>query len=181
MLSAIRLTRGRWRVKRENGRRKPVAVYGALIELCLNARMIRQDVSLPLPSDLVATLHAMALERGEPFEDLVRGMLDREVTRLRSARTSAIAEQARVARLQRLLAPEMARATGWADLQARLALYGVALKPARKGVMLHDHITGERLCSSAALGFGARELAARFGGEMAAPVAPEGDGLAVTG
>lgn len=128
--------------------------------------MIRHDISLPLPSDLVATLHAMALERDEGFEDLVRGMLDREISRMRSARASAIAEHARVARLQRLLAPEMARATGWTDMQARLALYGVALRPSRKGVMLHDHITGERLCSSAALGFGARELAARFGGEL---------------
>lgn len=130
--------------------------------------MTRHDISLPLPADLVSTLNAMAAERGEAFEDLVRGMLDREVTRLRSSRASAIAEHARVARLQRLLAPELARATGWDDMARRLALYGVALKPARGGVMLHDHITGERLCSSAALGFGARELAARFGGDLAA-------------
>ena len=126
--------------------------------------MSHQSISLPLPSDLVATLQVMALERDEPFENLLRGMLDREVTRLQSARASARARDQRLARLQHLLAPDMLRATGWADLQAGLALYGVALRPGGGGLALHDHITGERLCSCEALGFGVPDLMRRFGG-----------------
>lgn len=128
--------------------------------------MIFHDLTLPLPSDLVATLHGLALDRDEALEDLVRGMLDREVTRLKSARASVRARERRLARLQFLLAPDMVRATGWTDLQARLALYGVALRRAGGELMLHDHITGERLCSSAALGFGYPGLMRRLGGPL---------------
>jgi hypothetical protein len=128
--------------------------------------MTHHDVSLPLPSDLVATLHGLALDRDECFEDLVRGMLDREVMRLRSARASVRAREQQVARLQHLLAPDMLRAIGWADLQSRLALYGVELRPGAGALMLHDHITGERLCSSDALGFAYPALMRRLGGPL---------------
>lgn len=128
--------------------------------------MTIDDLTLPLPSDLVATLRALARERGEAFEDLVRGMLDREVMRLRSARASVLAEERRVHRLTHLLAPDLMRATGWADLQARLALYGVELRAGRAGLMLHDHITGEGLCSVEALGVGPAALMRRFGGPL---------------
>ena len=128
--------------------------------------MTNHDVILPLPADLAATLHAMAQERGEAFEDLVRGMLDREVTRLKSTRASVQARESRVARLQHLLAPDMLRATGWADLQSRLALHGVELRRGRGSLILHDHITGEPLCSSEALGFGYPGLMRRLGGPL---------------
>ena len=128
--------------------------------------MTNHDVILPLPADLAATLYAMALERGEAFEDLVRGMLDREVMRLKSARASVLAREGRMARLQHLLAPDMLRATGWADLQSRLALYGVELRQHGGALMLHDHITGERLCSSEALGFEYPRLMHRLGGPL---------------
>ena len=134
--------------------------------------MTCQDLTLRLPADLVGILRTMARERDEDFEDLVRGMLDREVTRLRSARASLRAQERRVARLRHLLAPDMLRATGWADLQAGLALYGVALRPGRGALMLHDRITGERLCTCEALGFGYPALMQRLGGPMPEEIGP---------
>jgi len=128
--------------------------------------MTVQNVTLSLPSGLVGTLRMMALERDAALDDLVRGMLDREAMRLRSARAAVEAHEHRVSRLRHLLAPDMQRATDWADLQSRLALYGVELRGAGGGLMLHDHITGEGLCSSVALGFGYPELMRRFGGPM---------------
>ncbi len=130
--------------------------------------MTQDTITLSLPSDLVGTLHMLALEREESFDDLARGMLDREVTRMRSLRASVEARDYRVARLRQLLAPDMMRARSWSDLQSRLALYGVELIDVSGGLMLHDLITGDRLCTSAALGFGAHELAQRFGGGLAA-------------
>ena len=128
--------------------------------------MTKHAITLPLPADLIATLQGMALDRGEDFAVLVRGMLDREVMRLKSAHASVRARERRVARLQHLLAPDMLRATGWADLQSRLTLYGVELRRGRGALMLHDHITGERLCSSEALGFGYPGLMRRLGGPL---------------
>lgn len=120
-------------------------------------------LTLTLPCDLVTTLEALAQERGESLDHLARRMLDREVMRMRSARASSEARKVRLARLRNLLAPDMERATGWNDLQSRLALYGVELRSTGGGVMLHDLITGEGLCPSAALGFDGRDLARRFG------------------
>ncbi len=128
--------------------------------------MVIQNISLPLPSDLVAILQTMALERDEAFEDLVRGMLDREVTRLRSTRASLRAQESRIARLRLLLAPDMRRARSWGDLQSALALYSVELRPGQRALTLHDRITGEPLCPSDALGFTYPELMRRFGGPL---------------
>ena len=125
--------------------------------------MTYENVTLSLPSGLVGTLHAMALERDAALDDLVRGMLDREAMRLRSARAAVDARENRVSRLRHLLAPDMLRASDWADLQSRLALYGVELRDEGGGLMLHDLITRERLCASADLGFGSGDLTRRFG------------------
>ena len=128
--------------------------------------MTFENVTLSLPSDLLGSLQRMALDRAEPVDDLLRGMLDREVMRRCSLRASMDAGEIKVARYQTLLAPEMQRATNWTDLQLRLALYGVELHSGSGGLVLHDLITGEPLCSSAALGFGDQELMRRFGGPL---------------
>lgn len=129
--------------------------------------MTYEDVTLSLPTDLVGRLHMMARDRDESVDALVRGMLDREATRLRTSRATMEARENRAARLRQLLAPDIGRANGWDDLQSRLALYGVQLKDAAGGLMLHDLITREPLCSSAALGFASPDLVQRFGGPMA--------------
>lgn len=129
--------------------------------------MTHETVQLSLPCELAGSLSEMALERNEAVGDLVRGMLEREVARLRSARASAEAREARVSRLRHLLAPEMRRATGWTDLQARLALFGVAFRIDSRGSVLHDLITGEPLCASSELGFGGPDLVRRFGDPLA--------------
>lgn len=142
---------------------KPAAVYRALSKLWLCRPMTSETVTLSLPPDLARTLHTLAQERGESVDDLARGMLGREETRLRSARATVDAREHRVARLRQLLTPDMQRARSWADLRSWLALYGVALRGAGGGLMLHDLITGELLCPSAALGFGYRDLMRRLG------------------
>ncbi|MCB1359115.1 MAG: hypothetical protein KDK53_22315, partial [Maritimibacter sp.] len=123
-------------------------------------------MTLSLPTELVGLLHMVAEDRDETVDRLVRGILDREAMRLKRDHDTREAREHRIARLRLLLAPDMRRATGWAELQARLALYGVELRDGAAGLMLHDLITGEALCPSAALGFGARDLAARFGGPL---------------
>lgn len=128
--------------------------------------MTRETVTLSLPPDLVAALRTLAQDRHEALDDLARGMFEREVSRLRAARTATDARDIRLTRLRNLLGPDLARATGWDDLRARLALYGVEIHMGGGGPMLHDLITGEPLCASAALGFGGPALARRFGGPM---------------
>lgn len=129
--------------------------------------MTYETMTLSLPTDLVGRLQVMAVDRDETVDQLVRAMLDREAMRLRTSSATREARAQRVARLRQLLTPDIQRATGWAALQARLALYGVELRDGAGGLMLHDLITGEALCPSAALGFGGIELAARFGGPLA--------------
>ena len=128
--------------------------------------MTYETMTLSLPTELVGLLHMVAEDRDETVDRLVRGILDREAMRLKRDHDTREAREHRIARLRLLLAPDMRRATGWAELQARLALYGVELRDGAAGLMLHDLITGEALCPSAALGFGARDLAARFGGPL---------------
>lgn len=128
--------------------------------------MTYETMTLSLPSDLVGLLHMLAVDRDETLDHLVRGMLDREAMRLKSNRATQQARERQIARLRELLTPDMLRATGWAELQTRLALYGVELRDDSSGLMLHDGITGEQLCPCAALGFGCLELARRFGGPL---------------
>ena len=128
--------------------------------------MTYETMTLSLPTELVGLLQLMAVDRDAPVDRLVRGMLDREAARLKRDHDTREAREHRIARLRLLLTPDMRRATGWAELQARLALYGVELRDGAAGLALHDLITGEPLCPSAALGFGARDLAARFGGSL---------------
>ena len=128
--------------------------------------MTYETMTLSLPTELVGLLQLMAVDRDEPVDRLVRSMLDREAARLKHDHDTREAREHRIARLRLLLTPDMRRATGWAELQARLALYGVELRDGAAGLTLHDLITGEALCPSAALGFGARDLAARFGGSL---------------
>lgn len=131
--------------------------------------MTYENVALSLPSGLVGTLQMMAIERDELLNDLVRGMLDREAMRLRSARAIVQARENRLSRLRHLLAPDMLRATDWADLQSRLALYGVVLRDDGGRLTLHDLITRERMCTSTDLGFSYPDFTCRFGRSL-----PEG-------
>lgn len=131
--------------------------------------MITHNLTLPLPAHLIAALRRLADDREINFDRLVRGMLEREVMRFRSAQASQRAEHDRVARLYGLLKPVMEAARGWGELQARLALFGFALQPDGPGIALHDRSTGEWLCRGADLGLAYPLLMRRFGGPLQAP------------
>jgi hypothetical protein len=133
--------------------------------------MNTQDMTLPLPSDLIATLRRLASDRDEPFERLVRSMLDREVMRLRSAQASQRMRAERLARFHLLLAPVIEAARGWGDLQSRLALFGFELRPEGHAIALFDRATGEWLCRGADLGIAYPLLTRRFAGPLPDPTA----------
>ncbi len=100
--------------------------------------------------------------------DLARRLVLKEIRRgkaKRSARATERADEPLLARLQRLLAPTMAAATSWPDLDARLARQGYALKPAGGGLTLHN-AEGRRLCKSSELGFAYGRFVERFGAPM---------------
>lgn len=128
--------------------------------------MNMQNHPFTLPSDLIAALHRLARERDEEFDHLVRGMLDREVMRLRSAQASLQMRNDRLARLTGLLGPVIDAATGWRDLQARLALFGYELRLSHHTLALYDRATGEWLCRGADLGIAYPLLVRRFGGPL---------------
>ncbi|OIP84832.1 MAG: hypothetical protein AUK37_05240 [Rhodobacterales bacterium CG2_30_65_12] len=127
--------------------------------------MNTQTITLPLPTPLLAALRSLADDREDTLDRLVRGRLDREVMRLRSAQAGQRLRAERIARLRSLLAPVIAAAAGWADLQARLALFGFELRPAGGGLTLHD-AGGARLCKSSELWFACSRLVRNFGAPM---------------
>jgi len=122
------------------------------------------DVTLRLPREAISGLRALAAERDVTPGQVVRDLLQREMSRGAAKRPNRADEQL-VARLQRLLAPTMAEAISWADLHARLAAHGCELRPAGGGLTLHDS-QGTRLCKSSELGFAYSRLVRRFAAAM---------------
>jgi hypothetical protein len=128
--------------------------------------MEMHDGSIKLPADLVADLRSLARARDESLGRVMRDILRKAVQAGAPAKTPNRADEQLVARLQRLLAPDMASATGWDDIQTRLARYGFTLRPAGGGLTVHDLGSGERLCKSSELGFAYSRLVREFQGPM---------------
>lgn len=99
-------------------------------------------------------------------DHLLRDLIRKELKRAANAKTRNCADERLVARLQRLLAPTMADATGWSDVQDRLARLGFTLRPSGGGLTVHRLPGGERLCKSSEIGFAYARLARRFGAPM---------------
>lgn len=125
--------------------------------------------TMTLPPHLFAELDKLARDRNVSFDRLVRGMLDREVMRLRSVEASQRIRANRLARLHNLLSPVIESARDWSDLLAQFALIGYELCPEGHGIALHDRATGERLCRGADLGIAYPLLMRRFGGPLPVP------------
>lgn len=123
-------------------------------------------IEIALDDDMIAVCREMAQEQDITIGQLVRATMAKEISRRKNAKTPNRADEQLVARLQRLLVPEMAVATGWADIQARLARLGYALRPAGGGLVLHAVADGARLCKSSELGFAYARLVRRFGAPM---------------
>ena len=112
--------------------------------------MFGESLTIRLAPRDLAALHEMAAQDGVGIDHILRGLIAREIKRAKKRRR---ADERLVARLQRLLAPTMAEATDWPDLQDCLRAAGFELRPDGGGLTLHRLPTGDRLCKSCAIGF----------------------------
>ncbi|PSL22322.1 hypothetical protein CLV88_101749 [Shimia abyssi] len=95
---------------------------------------------------------------------MVRRALDAELARLgRPAKTANRADEQLLASLRRLLAGDLAAATGWEDLGERLAGKGYALREAGGGLALFALSDERRMCKASELGCSYGSLMKRFG------------------
>ncbi|MAM61970.1 MAG: hypothetical protein CMH11_10815 [Maritimibacter sp.] len=148
-----------------------------------------QDVTFAMPPQMVEALERIGRDLDQTPGQVLRDLVARELRRRTGAKTPNRADEPLVARLQRLLAADMASATGWADLADRLARRGHEVRPAGGGLTLHDRETGARLCKLSELGFPYSRLVRKFRcpmpghphrmrhilNENAAGVSPDGD------
>ena len=128
--------------------------------------MFGESLTIRLAPRDLAALHEIAAQDGVGIDHILRGLIAREIKRAKNAKTRQCADERLVARLQRLLAPTMAAATDWPDLQDRLHAAGFELRPAGGGLTLHRLPAGDRLCKSSEIGFAYARLVKRFGAPM---------------
>lgn len=121
-------------------------------------------LTLHLPDHLIDAARGLCDRRDITLGQLIRDAVDQELRRSRP-KTRNCADEALVARLQRLLPEDIAAATGWDELDRALRHHGFRLQPAGGGLTLHD-MQGRRLCKSSELGFGYARFVRRFGCPM---------------
>lgn len=150
--------------------------------------MAFDTLTIPVPPALARDLATLAQENDVTPGQIVRHLIEKELRRVRSPKTPNRADEPLVARLQRLLAADMASAVSWPDLSARLDRRGFRIMPAGGGLTLHDAI-GKRMCKASELGFPYSRLVRKFRAPMpghphrmrhvlndiAAGVSPDGD------
>jgi hypothetical protein len=125
-----------------------------------------EEIRLTLQDPLLRAARDVARSREISLQQLLKDALNAELKRVHfPAKTPNRADEQLVARLQRLLVPEMASAMSWADLAHRLREKGYALRPAGGGLTLHD-AGGTRLCKSSELGFAYSRLVRKFQAPM---------------
>lgn len=125
-----------------------------------------ESVTLKLPRELLSGAQRVATARDVTIGHMVRVLLKREVDRQLSAKRDAGTDERLLAALQALLARDMADATGWDDLAARLRPHGYVMRPSGGGVVLYKISCGTRVCKGSELGFGYGALVERFGAPM---------------
>ncbi|MFK7878663.1 hypothetical protein [Roseobacter sp.] len=126
--------------------------------------MNSRTVTIQLPADLMLAVHDLATEREGTVGKIIEDLL---VTHLAaqngSKKKTEAADQRLVFALQNLLFRDMAEASGWDDLDARLRRHGYYLKIAWGGLSLHTETSGQWLCNSSDLGFSYLTFLRRFG------------------
>lgn len=132
-----------------------------------------ETVTLKLPPRLLSEAGVVAAGQDVTIGHLVRQLLAREVQRRLHPKMSNRADESLVVALQALLACDMAEASGWDDLDRRLARHGYTLRPAGGGIALHKRSCGTLVCKGSELGFAYPTLLRRF--RMAMPDHPHGD------
>lgn len=111
-------------------------------------------------------LRTAALDLAEKHDlslgQLVRNALSREVARHRNAKPPVRADEQLLAPLRARLAPDLAHAVSWLDLDERLRSKGYVLRVAGGGLALHDWPGDRRICKASELGFSYSKLMRRF-------------------
>ena len=121
-----------------------------------------QRIEMKMQVDMLRAASALARRRDITVGQLVRDLLAREITRAH-ARPPIRADERLVAPLRARLAEDLAHATGWDDLQARLRAKGYVLRAAGGGLALQDWPGDRRICKASELGFSYARLMRRFG------------------
>ena len=126
--------------------------------------MNKRAVTVQLPSDLILAVHDLATEREGTVAKIIEELLTAHLAqRKQSAQKRDDPDERLVFALQKLLFRDMAEATGWRDLDARLRAHGYFMKVAWGGLSLHTETSGQRLCNTADLGFSYATFLRRFG------------------
>ncbi|SFJ78707.1 ribbon-helix-helix domain-containing protein [Jannaschia pohangensis] len=128
--------------------------------------METRDVTIRMPLEMAAAIERLAQRFDVTPGQVVRRAVCEELKRRsKPPKTPNRADEGLVASLQSLLAPDMAEARSWPDLEARLSRRGYRLSAAGGGCALFT-TTGRRLCKGSELGFTYRQLVRRFGAAM---------------
>lgn len=80
-----------------------------------------------------------------------------------AAKRSGRTEEQLLAPVRSRAAADVAQATGWADLQARLRVLGYAFRDRGGGIALHRLTDGQRMCKGPKIGAAYANLMRRFG------------------
>lgn len=124
---------------------------------------LHAPILLDLPPEALAALRAGAQAAGmSPSEHAAR-LLSKTLIR-DTARTPAQTEERSdlLAPLRALLAVDLLRATGWADLQDRMSGHGYTFREHGGGLALYSTTTAARICKASALGWPYADLFRRF-------------------
>ena len=116
-----------------------------------------------LPANLRREAAAMAEERDVTIGQVIRDLLRLEIAARREATAPDPLLEVVAEPLRARLEGDLARATGWDDLQRRLRARGFALREAGGGLALHEWPGGRKLCKASDLGHGYAQLMRRFG------------------
>ncbi len=128
--------------------------------------MSRVTVMLKLDGHVLKALEAAAREDGCDAATVVRDAIRRDLYRRTRAKKADRPDERLVAPLRALLADDLARATGWDDLAARLSAKGYALREAGAGLALFELTGTRRLARASDLGVSYGRLMRRFGAPM---------------
>lgn len=122
---------------------------------------------LDLPPETLAALRSSARAAGMSASEQAVQLLSKSLIR-DAARTPFPAEeqadtaQSLLAPLRALLANDLARTTGWEDLQDRIARHGYTFHERGGGLALFSTTTATRICKASALGWSYADLIRRF-------------------
>lgn len=126
--------------------------------------MNKRAVTVQLPSDLILAVHDLATEQEGTVAKIVEDLVAEHLVKRKGARPKAqVSNERLVFALQKLLFRDMAEASSWDDLNARLRKHGYFMKIAWGGLSLHTETSGQKLCNTHDLGFSYGTFVRRFG------------------